>query len=46
MKDFFHSEIRERKAVSKKLSKCIAAFDYIKKTLIVLSETSGGMYII
>ena len=32
--------------MSKNLSKCIAAFDYIKKTLIVLSETSGGMYII
>ena len=30
----------------KKLSKCIAAFDYIDKTLIVLSAASGGISII
>ena len=30
----------------KKLSKNIAAFDYIDKTLIVLSATSGGISII
>ena len=30
--------------ISKKLSKCIAAFDYIDKTLIVLSTTSGESY--
>ena len=32
--------------MSKKLSKYIAAFDYIDKTLIVLSATSGGTSII
>ena len=32
--------------MSKKLSKCIAAFDYIDKTLIVLPATSGGICII
>ena len=32
--------------MSKKLSKHIATFDYIDKTLIILSETSGGMSII
>ena len=32
--------------MSKKLSKYIAAFDYIDKTLIVLSTTSGGISII
>ena len=32
--------------MSKKLSKCIAAFDYIDKDLIVLSATSGGINII
>ena len=32
--------------MSKKLSKYIAAFDYIDKTLIVLSSTSGGISII
>ena len=32
--------------MSKKLSRYIAAFDYIEKALIVLSTTSGGIYII
>ena len=41
IKDYFNSEIQERKIMSKKLSKYIAAFDYIDKTLIVLSATSG-----
>ena len=43
--DYFNSEIRERKAMNKKLSKYIAAFDYIDKTLIILSATSGGISI-
>ena len=29
IKDYFNSEIQERKIMSKKLSKYIAAFDYI-----------------
>ena len=33
IKDYFNSEIQERKAMSKKLSKYIAAFDYLDKTL-------------
>ena len=41
-----NSEIQERKIMSKKLSKYIAAFDYIDKTLIVLTETSSGIFII
>ena len=32
--------------MSKKLRKYIAAFDYIDKTLIVLSATNGGISII
>ena len=36
IKDYFNSEIPERKIMSKKLSKYIAAFDYFDKTLIVL----------
>ena len=32
--------------MSKKPRKCIAAFDYFSKTLIVLSATSGGISII
>ena len=46
IKDYFNSEIRERKTMNKKLSKYIAAFDYIDKTLIILSATSGGISII
>ena len=45
IKDYFNSEIQERKIMSKKLSKCIAAFDYFDKTLILLSATSGGISI-
>ena len=46
IKDYFDSEIQERKIMSKKLSKHIAAFDHIDKTLIVLSATSGGISIV
>ena len=41
MKNYFIEEINQRKLCSKKLSKYVAAFDYIKKILIVLSATSG-----
>ena len=41
IKCYFNSEIQERKIMSKKLSKYIAAFDYFDKALIVLSGTSG-----
>ena len=46
IKDYFNLEIQERKTMSKKLSKYIAAFDYVDKTLFVLSATSGGISII
>ena len=46
MKHYFNTEIQERKAMSKKLSKYIAAFDFMDKTLIVLSAASGGISII
>ena len=46
LKDYFNSEIQERKTMSKKLSKFIAAFDYIEETFIILSATSGGISII
>ena len=42
----FHQEINQRKLCSKKLSKYVAAFDYIGKILIVLGATSGGVSII
>ena len=46
IKDYFNSEIQERKIMSKKLSKYVAAFDYIDKTLIVLFAARGGISII
>ena len=46
VKNYFTTEIQERKIMSKRLSKCIATFDYFDKTLIVLSSTSGGISII
>ena len=46
IKDYFNSEIQERKTMSKKLNKYIAVFDYIDKTFIVLSATRGGISII
>ena len=46
IKDYFNLEIQERKTVSKKLCKYIAAFYYIGKTSIVLSVTSGEISII
>ena len=46
IKDYFSSEIQEKTTMSKKLSKYIAAFDYIDKTLIILPATSGGISII
>ena len=46
IKDYFISEIQERKTTSKKLSKYITAFDYIDKTSLVLYATTGGVCII
>ena len=42
---YFHEEINQIKSCSKKVSKYIAAFDYIDKILIVLSATIGGVSI-
>ena len=46
IKDDLDSEIQERKIMSKKLSKYIAAFYYFDQALIVLSATSEGISII
>ena len=43
IENYFHQEINQRKSYSKKLSKYIAAFDYIDKILIVSSATTGGV---
>ena len=37
IKNYFHQEINQQKLCSKKLSKYVAAFDYIYKIFIVLS---------
>ena len=46
IKDCFNSKIQERKIMSKKFSKYIAAFDYFDKNLIILSAASAGISII
>ena len=46
IKDYFIEEIRERKIMSERLGKFIAGSDYIDKTLIVLSATSGSTSIL
>ena len=39
MECYFYQEINQRKSCSKKLNKYVTVFDYIDKTLIVLSPT-------
>ena len=46
IENYFNQAVNQRKSCSKKLSKYVAAFDYIDKILIVLSATSGGVSII
>ena len=43
---YFNQKINQRKPCSKKVSKYVSAFDYIDKTLIVLSGISGWTCII
>ena len=45
IKDYFIAEIRERKLTSKNLSKNIASFEYLDKSLIVLSVVTGSISI-
>ena len=45
IEEYFIAEIKERELMSKKLSKYISFFDYLDKSLIVLSVTSGGVSI-
>ena len=45
IENYFIEEINQRKSCSKKLSKYVAAFDYINKILIALSATTGGVSI-
>ena len=43
---YFIEEINQRKSCSKEFSKSVTIFDYIDKTLIVLSATTGEVSII
>ena len=45
IENYFVTEIKERELMSKKLSKYISLFDNCDKSLIVLSVTSGGVFI-
>ena len=45
IKDYFVAEIKERKLMTKRLSKYIASFDYFNKSLIVLSVTTSRISI-
>ena len=46
IENYFHREIKQRRACSKKLRKYITAFDDIDKILIVLNATTGRVSII
>ena len=46
IENYFNQAVNQRKSCSKKLSKYVAAFDYIDKVSIALSATSGGVSII
>ena len=46
IENYFIEEINQRKSCNTKLSKYIAAFDYIEKSLIILSGTTGGVSIV
>ena len=46
IKNYFNSEINQRKTFIKKIRKYLTTFDYIDKILIVLSATAGGVCIV
>ena len=45
IKNYFNQKINQRKSCNKKLSKHVAAFDYIDELLIAFSSTSGRVCI-
>ena len=46
IENYFYQEVNQRKSCSKKISKCVAVFDYIDQAFIALSATIGGVSII
>ena len=45
IKEYFNTEIKERKDIIKKISKYIVAFDYVDKIFITLSASFGTLSI-
>ena len=46
IENYFINEINERESYSEKVNKYVTIFDYIDKTLIALSATTGGISIV
>ena len=46
IKEYFNSEIKERKDIIKKISKYIVAFDYANKVFITLSASFGTLVLL
>ena len=46
IKEYFNTEIKERKDITKKVSKYIVAFDYADKVFITLSASFGTLSIV
>ena len=46
IENYFYKEINQRKSCGKNLNKQVTTFDYIGKSLIILSATSSGISII
>ena len=46
IENYFYQEINQKKSCSKILSKYVTAFDYINKTLVAFSATTGAVSII
>ena len=45
VKNYFTVDIKQRELMSKRLGIYISSFDYFDKCLIVLSATSGGIFV-
>ena len=45
IKEYFNTEIKKRKDIIKKISKCIVAFDYADKVFITLSASFSTLSI-
>ena len=46
IRNYFNSEIDQRRLCKKRLNKYVSTFNYIDKMLIILNATTGGVCII